>query len=224
MKPWQVNRIVEVFIPEVNCWEFSKVVSWLTWPWCFICKVNSTNRYCFRKIHSAVSQALGEDALVQNKCFVGMRGRSGGVSSAWWHVRTAFEVCFVGLVVARISVWFPVIVFIFMGFGQVGAKSCGGCLKVISWGWWCKSRKGALMIGKAGSHYVIFLYCKTLLQVLLGIYCKRFYWIPLFTIQLFYVFEVGKAKSATQSFLMVLTLNSVSLTLPLSLVCFFSPL
>ena len=78
-----------------------------------------------------------------------------------------------------------------------------------------------LFIGKAGSHYVILLYCETLLQVLLGIYCKRFYWIPLFTILLFYVFEVGKAKSATQSFLMVLTLNSVSLTLPLPLVCFF---
>ena len=35
------------------------------------------------------------------------------------------------------------------------------------------------------------------------------------------MFDVGKAKSATQSFLMVLTLNSVSLTLPLPLVCFF---
>ena len=53
------------------------------------------------------------------------------------------------------------------------------------------------------SHYVILLYCETLLQVLLGIYCKRFYWIPLFTILLlFYVFEVGKAKSASQNVLM----------------------
>ena len=59
-----------------------------------------------------------------------------------------------------------------------------------------------LFKGKAGSHYVILLYCETLLQVLLGIYCKRFYWIPLFTILLFYVFEVGKAKSATQNVLM----------------------
>ena len=39
--------------------------------------------------------------------------------------------------------------------------------------------KGALFMGKAGSYYVILLYCETLLQVLLGIYCKRFYWIPL---------------------------------------------
>ena len=63
--------------------------------------------------------------------------------------------------------------------------------------------KGMLFMGKAGSYYVILLYCETLLQVLLGIYCKRLYWIPLFTILLlFYVFEVGKAKSATQNVLM----------------------
>ena len=49
---------------------------------------------------------------------------------------------------------------------------------------------------------IVKLYCKS--------YCKRFYWIPLFTILLlFYVFEVGKAKSATQSVLMVLTLNGL---------------
>ena len=60
-------------------------------------------------------------------------------------------------------------------------------------------KRGAFFIGKAGSHYVILLYFETLLHALLGIYCKRFYWIPLFTILLlFYVFEVGKAKSATQ--------------------------
>ena len=48
--------------------------------------------------------------------------------------------------------------------------------------------------------------CNTVLQVLLGISCKRFYMIPLFTILLlFYVFEVRKAKSATQSVLMILT-------------------
>ena len=62
-----------------------------------------------------------------------------------------------------------------------------------------------LFIGKAGYHYVILLYCETLLQVLVGIYCKRFYLIPLFTmLLLFYMFEVGKAKSATQSVLMIL--------------------
>ena len=144
-----------------------------------------------------------------------------------------------GLVVERICVWCLVIVAIFMGFGQARAKRCGGCLKVINWGWRCKSQKGALFIGKAGSHYVILLYCETLLQVLLGIYCKRFYWIPLFAILLlFYVFEVGKAKSATQSVLMILALNglfqknfqvfyftpenSISLTLPPSPSVFFS--
>ena len=98
-------------------------------------------------------------------------------------------------------------VVIFMGFGQEGARRCGGCLKVMNWGWRCK---GALCIGKAGSHYVILLYCETLFHVLLGIYCERFYWIPLFTIVLlFYVFEVGKAKNATLSVLMILTLNGL---------------
>ena len=58
---------------------------------------------------------------------------------------------------------------------------------------------GVPFIGKVGSHYVRLLYCETLLQVLLGIHCKRFYQIPLFTIlMLFYVFTVGKAKSVTQ--------------------------
>ena len=76
-------------------------------------------------------------------------------------------------------------------------------------------KRGALFVGKAGSQYVILLYCETLFQVLLGVYCKRFYWIPLFTVLLFYMFEVGKAKSATQSVLMILILNSISLTLPL---------
>ena len=110
----------------------------------------------------------------------------------------------------RNYVWCLVIVVIFMGFGQAGAKRCGGCLKVISWGWWCKSQKGALLIGKAGSHYVILLYCETLLQVLMGVYYKRFYQIPLFTILLlFYVFEISKAKSGTESVLMILTLNGL---------------
>ena len=49
--------------------------------------------------------------------------------------------------------------------------------------------------GKVGSHCVILLYCETLLQILLGIYCKIFYWRPLFIILLLlYVFQVGKAK------------------------------
>ena len=52
------------------------------------------------------------------------------------------KVCFVGLVVERIYVLCPVIVVIFMGFGQAGAKRCGGCLQVISWGWRWKSQKG----------------------------------------------------------------------------------
>ena len=54
------------------------------------------------------------------------------------------------------------------------------------------------------------LYCETLLQDLRGIYCKRFCWIPPFTILLlFYVLEIGKAKSATPSVLTILTLNGL---------------
>ena len=53
------------------------------------------------------------------------------------------EVCFVELVAERISVWCLAIVVIFMGFGQAVAKTCGGCLKVINWGWQCKSQKGS---------------------------------------------------------------------------------
>ena len=114
-----------------------------------------------------------------------------------------------GLVVGRNYVWLLVIVVIFMGFGQVGAKKSGRCLKAINWGWRCKSQRGAIFIGKAGSA-IILLYCETLLKVLLGIYCKTLYWIPLFTILLlFYVFDADKAKNATQSVLMTLTLNGL---------------
>ena len=90
------------------------------------------------------------------------------------------------------------------------SKKVCGMLKSHHLGLVMQVTKGCFFIGKTGSHYVILLYCETLLQVLLGIYCKRFYWIPLFTILLlFYVFEVGKAKSATQSVLMILTLNGL---------------
>ena len=112
-------------------------------------------------------------------------GRSGGVGEKWGSslslvaCEDCLEVCFVGLVVEWICVWCLAIAAIFMGFGQARAKMCGGCLKVIDWGWRCNSKKGALFIGKTCSHCVM-LYCETLLQVLLGIYCKRFYWIPLF--------------------------------------------
>ena len=108
-----------------------------------------------------------------------------------------------------------------MHFFMVPCHSCsiygaGDAQKGSIGGGVASHKRGTLFIGKEGSHYVILLYCETLLQVLRGIYCKIFYSIPLFTILLlFYVFEVGKAKSATQSVLMILTLNSVSLTLPL---------
>ena len=75
-----------------------------------------------------------------------------------------------GLVVGRNYAWCLIIVVIFMGFGQAGAKKSGRYLKVINWGGGERQKRGTLFIGKVGSHYVILLYCETLLQVLLGIY------------------------------------------------------
>ena len=49
-----------------------------------------------------------------------------------------------GLVVGRNYVWYLVIVVVFIGFGQAGAKRCGGCLKVIILGWQHKVAKGGL--------------------------------------------------------------------------------
>ena len=90
-----------------------------------------------------------------------------------------------------------------MVWGMLKSHQLGVALQVTK-------RGQAGFIGKTGSHYVILLYCETLLEVLQSIYCKRVYWIPLFTILLlFYVFEFGKAKSATQNVLMVLTLNGL---------------
>ena len=212
-------------------------MSWLAWPWYFICKVNSTNRVFLLKntLCALCLRSWGFHAmpfLIVISCKVPLLRNS--FKSDSWRRCTCTNVLLVcegelrelvqpgsmsglpwGLLCGKSGRKDLCMVpchscHTFVGFGQAGAKRCGGCLKFISWGWRCKSQKGALFIGKAVSHYVILLYCETLLQVLLGIYSKRFYWIPLFTILLlFYVFEVGKAKSATQSVLMILTLNGL---------------
>ena len=104
--------------------------------------------------------------------------------------------------VERISVWCLVIAAIFMVWGMLKSHHLGVTMQV--------TKEGILFIGRAASHYVILLFCETLLHVLLGICCKRFYWIPLFTIPLlFCMFEIGKAKSVTESVLMILTLNGL---------------
>ena len=57
------------------------------------------------------------------------------------------EVCFVGLVVGRIYVWCLVIVVLFMGFGQAGAKRWGvggGMLKSYQLGVAMQFKKGGL--------------------------------------------------------------------------------
>ena len=77
------------------------------------------------------------------------------------------------------------------------SKKVWGMLKSHQLGVVVQVTKGELFIGKAGSHYLILIYCRTFFQFLLRIYWKRFYMIPPFTmLLLFYVFEVGKAKSA----------------------------
>ena len=78
----------------------------------------------------------------------------------------------------------------------------GGCLKVINWGWWrWKSQKGG-SFHREGR----FFQCDTAILwnfIVSCIYCKIFHWITLFTMLLLcYVFEVGKARSTTQSVLM----------------------
>ena len=65
------------------------------------------------QVYLVESQALGEGALVQMFLF------------SLVAYEDCLEVCFVGLVVERICVWCLVIVVIFMGFGQAGAKRCG---------------------------------------------------------------------------------------------------
>ena len=49
---------------------------------------------------------------------------------------------FVGLVVGGNYVWYLVIVVIFIGFGQVGAKRCGRRFKFINWGDCCYREGG----------------------------------------------------------------------------------
>ena len=75
------------------------------------------------------------------------------------------EVCFLEQVVGRICVWCLVIV----------AKRCGGCLKVINWGWQCKSQK------RASFHWEgrFLLYNTAVLGNFIASltgYFKRFYW------------------------------------------------
>ena len=95
-----------------------------------------------------VSQTLGEGALAQTFCWYARE--KWGSQFSLVACEDCLEVCFVGLVVERIRVWCLIIVAIFMGFGQAGAKRCGGCLKVINWGWRCKSQKGGSFHRKGG--------------------------------------------------------------------------
>ena len=130
-----------------------------------------------------LSQTLGEGALAQVFCWY-VREKWGSQFSLV-ACDDCLEVCFLVLVVERICVWYLVMVAIFMGFGQAGPKRCWGCLKVTNLGWRCNSQKGSSFNREGRLSLCNMLNCETLLQVLLDIYCKRFYWIPLFTKLLF---------------------------------------
>ena len=158
-------------------------MSWLAWPWYFICKVNSTNRVLLLKntLCTLCLRGWGFHAIPFFNCNI----LQGAISDSWrrctctnvllvckgevgelvqpagmWGLPWGL-LCGTSAVLERICVWWLVIIVIFMGFGQAGANRCRGCLKVISWEWWFKSQKGALFIGRTGFHYVILLYCET---------------------------------------------------------------
>ena len=73
------------------------------------------------------------------KCFVGMWRRSGRVSSAWWHVRTALrfalgkDLCMVPCHSCHIYLW---------DLDKQEQKGVGACLTFKNWGCQCKSQNG----------------------------------------------------------------------------------
>ena len=214
-------------------------MSWSAWPWYFISKVNSSNRVLQLKNTLCILclRGWGFHAMPFSRC-LNYRAFLGFLSceSECWRRYTCTNVLLVGegevgelvqpggilgllwRLLYRTSgskeqnyVLCLVIVVIFMGFGQAGAKRCYGCLKAIIRWWQCKSQQGNFCPRAGRFSLLILLYCETLLKVLLGTYfkTKRFYRIPIFTMLLFYLFEVGKAKIATHSILTILTLNGL---------------
>ena len=71
------------------------------------------------------------------------------------------EVCFVGPVVRGNYVWYIVIVVVFLGFGQAGAKWCEGGFKVINWGGNANDKRVTPFIGKGGGGGGGFSLCHT---------------------------------------------------------------
>ena len=114
-------------------------------------------------VYLAVSQTLGEVTLVQMFC---------------WYVREkletyfrlvacedCFEVCFMGLVVERNFVWCLIgHSWHIYGICTSRSKKVWGMLKSHHLEVAMQvTESGTLFIGKAGCHYVILLYCETLL-------------------------------------------------------------
>ena len=140
-----------------------------------------------------------------------MQWSSRGVCSAWWYVRTALMFALSEYQWQKGTMYGALSQLSYLwDLDKQEQKGVGDAQKSSFGDGDASHKRETLFIGKAGSHYVILLYCETLMQVLLRVYCKTkvFFRIHLFTmLLLFYVFEVGKAKGATQSVLMILTLN-----------------
>ena len=107
---------------------------------------------------------------------------NGGVSSILLHLRTALRlIC--GTSDRKDLCMVPCHSWHIYGIWNSRSKKVWGILKSHQLWVVMQVRKwGTLFTGKTPRHYVILLYCETLLQILLSINCKRFCWIPLFTL------------------------------------------
>ena len=116
------------------------------------------------------------------KCFASMHRRSGRFSSAWWNVRNAlrFALCdqwwrgYVYGALSQLPYLWDLNKQEQKGVGMLKSHQLVVAMQV--------TKGGALFIEKAGSYCVILLYCGILWQVLLSLYCKKFYWMLPFTI------------------------------------------
>ena len=141
-------------------------MSWLAWPWYFSCKVNSTNGVLPLKntLYTGLRDwefhtmpffncNILEGASITELFYLGLLSSK---SDSWRRCpctnvlfslvacEDCLEVCFVGLVVERICVWYLVVVAIFMVWGCLKKSSIGGGD--------ASHKRGTLFIGKAGSH------------------------------------------------------------------------
>ena len=117
-------------------------MSWLTWPWYFVCKVYSTNRLfllknAFRTLCLRGWKFHAVPCLIVISFKVPLL-RSSFKSDSWRRC-TCTNVLLV--CEGEVGVMSCHSCHGFMGFGQAEEKRCGGCLKDISWSWRSKPQK-----------------------------------------------------------------------------------